>query len=83
VRLDGAARGHGGRANYWHNGSLPGTFTLLVRRYDGLAWAILFNQRSSDPKLPDGEIDGALHQAADSVAEWPEHDLFGNTFSPS
>jgi N-acyl-D-amino-acid deacylase len=70
--------GHGGRANYWHNGSLPGTFTLLVRRYDGLAWAALFNQRSSDPKLPDSEIDGALHQAADSVAEWPGHDLFGN-----
>jgi N-acyl-D-amino-acid deacylase len=67
-----------GRANYWHTGSLPGTFTLLIRRYDGLAWAILFNQRSSDSKLPDGEIDGALHQAADSVAEWPEHDLFGN-----
>jgi CubicO group peptidase (beta-lactamase class C family) len=70
--------GRDGRANSWHNGSLPGTFTLLVRRYDGLAWAALFNQRSSDPKLPDGEIDGALHQAADAVAEWPGHDLFGN-----
>jgi N-acyl-D-amino-acid deacylase len=70
--------GHMGRANYWHTGSLPGTFTLLVRRFDGLSWAILFNQRSSDPKLPDGDIDGALHRAADSVAEWPEHDLFGN-----
>jgi CubicO group peptidase (beta-lactamase class C family) len=69
--------GASGRANYWHTGSLPGTFTLLVRRYDGLAWAILFNQRSSDPKLPDRDIDAALHKAADSVAEWPEHDLFG------
>jgi N-acyl-D-amino-acid deacylase len=64
------------KANCWHNGSLPGTYTLLVRRWDGLAWAVLFNQRSSDPKLPDGEIDGALHRAADSVAEWPGHDLF-------
>jgi N-acyl-D-amino-acid deacylase len=70
--------GKNGRANYWHNGSLPGTFTLLVRRFDGLAWAVLFNQRSSDPKLPDDEIDGALHRAADSVAEWPGHDLFGH-----
>jgi len=69
--------GRDGRANYWHSGSLPGTYTLLVRRHDGLAWAALFNQRSSDPKLPDGEIDGALHRAADAVAEWPEHDLFG------
>ncbi len=70
--------GQDGRANYWHNGSLPGTFTLLVRRYDGLGWAVLFNQRSSDSKLPDLAIDGALHEAADAVAEWPSHDLFGN-----
>jgi N-acyl-D-amino-acid deacylase len=70
--------GRDGRANYWHNGSLPGTFTLLVRRYDGLGWAALFNQRSSDPKMPDTAIDGALHRAADAVAEWPSHDLFGN-----
>jgi N-acyl-D-amino-acid deacylase len=70
--------GRAGRANYWHSGSLPGTFTLLVRRYDGLAWAAVFNERSSDPKLPDSELDGALQQAADSVAEWPAHDLFGN-----
>jgi N-acyl-D-amino-acid deacylase len=70
--------GKEGRANYWHSGSLPGTYTMLVRRYDGLAWAVLFNQRNSDPKLPDGDIDEALHRAADAVAEWPEHDLFGN-----
>jgi len=69
--------GNKGRPNYWHTGSLPGTATLLVRRGDGLAWAILFNQRSGDPKLPDREIDGALHRAADSVGEWPGHDLFG------
>jgi CubicO group peptidase (beta-lactamase class C family) len=70
--------GRDGRANYWHTGSLPGTFTLLVRRYDGLAWAVLFNQRSSDPKRPDMAIDSALHQAADAVAEWPSRDLFEN-----
>ena len=53
-----------GKANYWHAGSLPGTYTLLVRRHDGLSWAVLFNQRSNDPKLPDGDIDPALHRAA-------------------
>jgi N-acyl-D-amino-acid deacylase len=66
-----------GKANYWHSGSLPGTSTLLVRRADGLAWAVVFNQRSQDSKLPDGAIDGALHRAADAVAEWPKEDLFG------
>jgi N-acyl-D-amino-acid deacylase len=68
--------GKEGRANYWHGGSLPGTFTLLVRRWDGLSWAVLFNQRSEESKLPDGAIDAALHRAADAVKEWPEgHDL--------
>jgi hypothetical protein len=68
--------GNAGTANYWHNGSLPGTFTLLVRRFDGLSWVALFNQRSENAKLPDSAIDAALHRAADSVAEWPENDLF-------
>lgn len=65
-----------GKANYWHNGSLPGTSTLLVRRWDGLSWVVLFNQRSDDPKLSDGDIDGALHRAADAVKQWPTGDLF-------
>lgn len=65
-----------GRANYWHSGSLPGTATLLVRRWDGLSWAVLFNQRSEDAKLPDGAIDPAMHRAAAAVKEWPAHDLF-------
>ena len=64
--------GKNGRANYWHNGSLPGTSTLLVRRHDGLSWAVCFNQRSQDKSLPDGAIDGALHRAADRVTVWPE-----------
>jgi len=68
--------GKGVHANYWHTGSLPGTSTLLVRRHDGLSWAVLFNQRSSDKNLPDSAIDSALHRAADAVKEWPETDLF-------
>lgn len=65
-----------GKANYWHGGSLPGTNTLLVRRWDGLSWAVLFNQRSRDNKLPDGAIDSALHRAANAVKAWPAGDLF-------
>jgi len=66
----------GGKANYWHGGSLPGTNTLLVRRWDGLSWAVLFNQRNRDKKAPDGAIDSALHRAANAVKEWPDVDLF-------
>ena len=56
-------------ANTWHNGSLPGTSTLLVRRHDGFVWAVLFNTREGDPA---GAIDGPMHQAGDAVKEWPE-----------
>jgi N-acyl-D-amino-acid deacylase len=65
-----------GAANYWHTGSLPGTFALLVRRWDGVSWVVLFNQRSENKSLPDAAIDAALHRAADTVTEWPAHDLF-------
>jgi N-acyl-D-amino-acid deacylase len=61
-----------GRMNLWHNGSLPGTSTLLVIRNDGLVWAALFNDRSRG----EGKIDPALHKAADLVTEWPSGDLF-------
>jgi N-acyl-D-amino-acid deacylase len=61
-----------GRANCWHTGSLPGTATLLVRRFDGMNWAVCFNLRSGDSKLPDGAIDAAMHRAAGRVKTWPE-----------
>jgi N-acyl-D-amino-acid deacylase len=68
--------GANGKANYWHIGSLPGTAALLVRRHDGLSWAVLFNQRSDHKRLPDTAIDGALHRAADAVTAWPAENLF-------
>lgn len=63
-----------GKRNIWHNGSLPGTNTWLIRRWDGLTWAMLFNQRTPG----DSEIDGAMHKAAAAVQNWPTQDLFPN-----
>lgn len=68
--------GTAGKFNAWHTGSLPGTYTLLVRRWDGLSWAALFNQRSLDHKTRDAAIDPALHRAAAAVEKWPTEDLF-------
>ena len=63
--------------NQWHNGSLAGTSTLLVRRHDGLAWAVLFNSRRAClGKNPASAIDPLVHEAVDAVREWPEGDLF-------
>jgi len=72
--------------NTWHNGSLPGTWTYLVRRHDGLNWVALFNQRD-DPSDPGStnywQIDPALHTAADAVTAWPQGDLFAQYGLPS
>jgi N-acyl-D-amino-acid deacylase len=66
-----------GRANTWHSGSLDGTSTILVRRHDGLAWAVLFNTRNTPTRVePAGAIDPLVHQAADQVKDWPAIDLF-------
>lgn len=65
-------------SNWWHNGSLPGTSTLLVRTSGNVTWAVLLNSRTT----PAGETDIGL--ATDSqmwvafgrVSTWPTHDLF-------
>jgi CubicO group peptidase (beta-lactamase class C family) len=59
----------------WHTGSLPGTYTLLVRRADGLAWAAMFDQRDDPSGEPYRDIDGILQETADDVETWPAGDL--------
>ena len=71
-----AVRTAGTGLNTWHNGSLPGTSTLMVRRFDGLDWVALFDQRDDPSGLNYGDIDPALHTAANAVTHWPSGDLF-------
>lgn len=59
--------------NTWHAGGIPGTATLLVRRHDGFAWAVLFNTRG---KNTIGKIDPLVHHAVNAVKVWPDKDLF-------
>lgn len=63
--------------NAMHTGSLAGTATLLVRRYDGRNWVVLFNSRRSRGADHLGRaIEARLHAAVDGVSEWPGVDLF-------
>ncbi len=67
-------RRKGRRANQWHAGMIAGTSTLLVRRHDGLNWAVLFNSHGS-PKREEplaSLIDPLLHRAANAVRTWAE-----------
>jgi CubicO group peptidase (beta-lactamase class C family) len=70
-------RPQGASANWWHTGSLPGTVTILVRAYNGLAWAALFNMRPAAADAFTSELDSALWTAVGGVTDWPSADLFG------
>ncbi len=62
----------------WHTGSLDGTSTILVRRHDGLCWAVLFNTRHRVPeKAPARLIDPLMHKAANAIQKWPEGEVIG------
>lgn len=67
-----------GSLNMQHNGSLPGTTTLLVRRWNGLNWAVCFNQRDDPSGQGYSDIGTPLLNAASGIADedWPDHDLF-------
>jgi CubicO group peptidase (beta-lactamase class C family) len=71
-----SVRPTGNDANWWHDGSLPGTRSLMVRAYNGLTWAALFNTRVEDDSAFLTELDRGLWQASAQVTRWPAHDLF-------
>jgi CubicO group peptidase (beta-lactamase class C family) len=47
-----------GTGNWWHNGSLPGTTTMMLRTATGMCWAALTDTRTQ----PSSEIDAAINQ---------------------
>jgi CubicO group peptidase (beta-lactamase class C family) len=50
--------------NWWHNGSLPGSSTILVRTSKNFCWAALTNTRT----VPSGGIDDALDKMVWNMA---------------
>jgi hypothetical protein len=64
-----------GKVTIWHSGSMDGTSTELVRRQEGLTWvtwAVLFNSGDTPTKKQPIDLIGKLlHEAADSVKQWP------------
>ena len=55
--------------NAWHNGSLPGTMSIMVHTKSGMSWAVVVNTRSkSDAAF--SRLDGMMWQIAQSVPRW-------------
>ncbi|HET9255511.1 MAG TPA: serine hydrolase [Pseudonocardiaceae bacterium] len=61
--------------NWFHDGALPGTSSILVRRADGFCWAALLNTRDPDNKIIEA-LDQMMRDLHDKVDGWPAYDLF-------
>jgi len=59
---------------YWHNGSMPGTESILVRTSGHYTWAAITNTRFNGP-----DIDGMMWTIVNNVTNWPSYDLFAPT----
>jgi CubicO group peptidase (beta-lactamase class C family) len=55
--------------NWWHNGSLPGTSTILVRTHSGFCWAAFTNTSRRNSKL-DGDLDKLIWDMVADVKSW-------------
>jgi CubicO group peptidase (beta-lactamase class C family) len=61
--------------NDWcgHNGTLPGSISFLVRRDDGISFAVLGNARSERDHYG-FELRDAIAEAINEIDRWPNHD---------
>jgi len=68
--------GSKGKFNFWHNGLISGTSTLVVGRFDHLHWAVLFNTNANPAGQPPAAlIDPLLHGVANKITRWPEREI--------
>lgn len=62
--------------NWWHNGSLPGTTTEIVRANNQLNWALLLNTRSYNYTLLSSAVDKLVWNVIPTITSWPTNDAF-------
>jgi N-acyl-D-amino-acid deacylase len=67
--------------NWWHDGSLPGIRTEMVRAGNGFTWALLFNTRPREDSAFYAEMDKLGWQALAAISTWPTNDLFDPVLS--
>jgi CubicO group peptidase (beta-lactamase class C family) len=59
-----------GAGNWWHNGSLPGSTTIMVRTSTGMCWAALTNTRTQPSSQIDTALDQMMWNMARTVPAW-------------
>jgi len=62
--------------NWWHSGSIPGTFTEFVRASNGFCWVILCNTRNTAASFGNA-FDAVIWKAVnDNTTVWQNIDQF-------
>jgi hypothetical protein len=56
-----------GKGNWWHNGSLPGTTSIMVRTSTGMAWGAVTNTRVQ----PTSQIGSAIDEMVWNMVKVP------------
>jgi CubicO group peptidase (beta-lactamase class C family) len=59
-----------GAGNWWHNGSLPGSTTIMVRTSTGLCWAALTNTRTEPSDVINAALDQMMWDMVRCVPAW-------------
>ena len=68
---------HGYAKDTYHTGSLSDASTMMIRRYDGVNWVVLFNKKENDKKQKLAPmIEWSFDKLIKSTKHWPEEDLF-------
>lgn len=70
------------RGNWWRTGTFAGTSALLMRRGNGLSYAVIFNSSTYRGTTLSREIMREVQTALNRVNDWPEHDLFYQNYTP-
>ncbi len=55
---------------WWHNGSLPGSTSLMVRTATGMSWAALVNTRTEPHTEMDSALDAMMWSMVRTVPGW-------------
>jgi CubicO group peptidase (beta-lactamase class C family) len=70
--ISGEPHQPGERYRYRHVGSLPGNFSVMIQRPDGVNIVCNFNQRTDPAVKGDEVIAKVLNEVADSIKDWPK-----------
>lgn len=59
-----------GKGNWWHNGSLPGTTSIMVRTENGMGWGALTNMRTQPSSTINTALDQMVWDMVPKVPVW-------------